>query len=256
MNTPRLLSVVTLISAFSVPYAESQEPRQDSRARSAEAPAPARGTPDASRGERSSTPPGERGTAPAPSASRLQMMRDRLGLSEEQASRLEPIFADEDANIQKLRSDTSLSDEQRRTQVDEIRGSTRDKVAAVLTQEQKIKLADEAVRQREARAAGEARAGGEARAAGERRAGAEARGAGEKRGGGADPEKLISEIKEKLGLNDEQTAKLRSILNEAGSRVSSPRPERQPGAEGRGAGAPAGGERRERAREGAAAPAR
>jgi len=178
------------------------------------------------------------------------MMRQRLGLSEEQSSRLEPIFAEEDGSIQKLRSDASLSDEQRRTQVDEIRGATREKVAAVLTQEQKNKLADEAVRQRDTRAGGEARAGGE------RRAGAEARAAGERRGGGADPEKLISEIKEKLGLNDGQTAKLRSILNEAGSRASSPRPERQPGAEGRGAGTPAGGERKERAREGAATPTR
>lgn len=222
MTPPRLLSLVTLLSACLPSTLCAEENKLEVRGGRGDAPAGVRASAEAASAERREGARGER----APVASRLQLMRERLGLSADQMAQLEPLFAEESARTQAVRSDSALSEEARRLKMDEIRSAVRDKIASVLTPEQKAKFGEEAMRQRAVRP------------------------------GGADNDRLVLEIKEKLALTDEQTAKLRTILTESVARSAVPRPERQAGGGERGGeGRPSeGGAGRERVREGGRGP--
>ncbi len=127
--------------------------------------------------------------APQDPASRLAIMRDRLGLSEDQISEIRPLVEDEAARVQALRNDTSLSDAEKRLKAGEIMAAVREKVASVLTPEQKAKAAAEMRN----------RSGGA--------------------GGASDGLQRLKAMKEKLGLSDEQVEKLKPVLAEEGPKL-------------------------------------
>lgn len=69
-----------------------------------------------------------------------QRIGQRLGLPADQTAKLEPIFADSQQKITALRSDTTLSQDQRRQQFRAIRQSMKTQLAGVLTPEQMQQL--------------------------------------------------------------------------------------------------------------------
>lgn len=65
-----------------------------------------------------------------------------LGLTEEQKTKLRPIIADENQQMEAVRNDSSLSTEQKVAKANQIRETASPKIRAVLTPEQLQKLAD------------------------------------------------------------------------------------------------------------------
>jgi protein CpxP len=63
-----------------------------------------------------------------------------LNLTDEQKAKLQPILADENQQLQALRSDTSMTQEQKISKANEIRQTASPKIRAVLTPEQLQKL--------------------------------------------------------------------------------------------------------------------
>jgi Spy/CpxP family protein refolding chaperone len=113
---------------------------------------------------------------------RLETMRARLSLSEEQMTALKPLVEAETAKLKALKEDTSLSDAQKKEQARVLLGAFREKLASVLSVEQKAKLSEEMQR----------------------------------RGGASQNEaaQRLQSLKEKLGLSDEQVEKIKPILAE------------------------------------------
>lgn len=64
----------------------------------------------------------------------------KLNLTADQQSKLEPIFADQDQKMKALRSDTSLSKDQKREQFHAIHQNTKQQLSSVLTPEQMQQL--------------------------------------------------------------------------------------------------------------------
>jgi Spy/CpxP family protein refolding chaperone len=126
-----------------------------------------------------------RAQAPVQDAGRMQEMRQRLGLSDAQVDQLNAIFEEDGPKMKGLREDASLSDAQKREQLKALSDARREKIAAILTPEQRAKAAEEIKR----------------------------------RGGGpdgpqADGLRRLQAMKEKLGLSDTQVEKLKPILAE------------------------------------------
>ncbi len=80
-------------------------------------------------------------SAPAPSTPQADD-DNPLNLTEEQKSKLRPILIDERMQMESLRNDTSLSDDQKVEKAHQIRAAAAPKIKAVLTPEQLKKLAD------------------------------------------------------------------------------------------------------------------
>ncbi|MCX8513070.1 MAG: hypothetical protein ORN83_15090, partial [Chthoniobacteraceae bacterium] len=131
-----------------------------------------------------------RAQAPVPDAGRMQEMRQRLGLSDAQVDQLNALFEADGPKMKDLRTDASLSDAQKREQLKALSDARREKIAAILTPEQRAKAAEEIKR----------------------------------RGGGpdgpqADGLRRLQAMKEKLGLSDAQVEKLKPILTEEGPKI-------------------------------------
>lgn len=84
------------------------------------------------------TPPPPRKEA-GPKGERGDMMKEKLGLSDEQDAQIKKIHAEAREQIKALRQ-KKLEPEERQAEVKKIREATREKVDAVLTAEQKAKL--------------------------------------------------------------------------------------------------------------------
>ena len=128
--------------------------------------------------------------APVPVAGRMQEMRQRLGLSDAQVDQLNALFEVDGPKMKGVREDASLSDTQKREQLKSLSDARREKIAAILTPEQRAKAAEEIQR----------------------------------RGGGpdgpqADGPRRLQALKEKLGLSDAQVEKLKPILSEEGPKM-------------------------------------
>ena len=128
--------------------------------------------------------------APPQDAGRMQEMRQRLGLSDAQVDQLNALFEADGPKMKGLREDASLSDAQKREQLKSLSDVRREKIAAILTPEQRAKAAEEIKR----------------------------------RGGGpdgnqADGLRRLQAMKEKLGLSDAQVEKLKPILTEEGPKI-------------------------------------
>lgn len=70
---------------------------------------------------------------------RLQLMKTNLGLSAEQVAQIRPIIVAEQAELEKLRGDSSLNREQRRTKLEELNKNSAGKIRVLLSPEQQIK---------------------------------------------------------------------------------------------------------------------
>lgn len=73
---------------------------------------------------------------------RVDRMATRLGLNEEQKTKLKGALESETKAIRELRDDTSVSAEDRRAKMREIRKQTTEKINAFLTDEQKKKYTE------------------------------------------------------------------------------------------------------------------
>ena len=67
-------------------------------------------------------------------------MGKKLGLSQDQTAKLEPILANRRAKMQALKADTTLTPDQKKAQRHEIQRNTHDGMASVLTPEQMTNL--------------------------------------------------------------------------------------------------------------------
>jgi Spy/CpxP family protein refolding chaperone len=73
--------------------------------------------------------------------SHLDWLSQKLNLTDEQKAKLQPIFQDEERQIRAVRNDNSLSQDQKREKIKQIHEANRPEIEAVLTPEQKQKLA-------------------------------------------------------------------------------------------------------------------
>jgi len=71
---------------------------------------------------------------------RLQMLTEKLNLTDEQRTKLKPILQDQSQQQKAVHDDTSLSPEQKTAKIKAIHASFRDQISAVLTPEQQAKL--------------------------------------------------------------------------------------------------------------------
>ena len=67
-------------------------------------------------------------------------LRLELNLTDDQKGKLKDIFADAKAKRESIWKDTSLTDDQKKEKMKELRGGTRSKVNEVLTPEQRAQL--------------------------------------------------------------------------------------------------------------------
>lgn len=127
---------------------------------------------------------------PAPDRSplaRLEAMKERLALSDQQWKKLQPLLKQEGDKVREILADTTLSTEQKRAKAKEVTAGGREQIKELLTPEQRQKLAAEM----------------------KSRQGAP----------GGDGAQRMAELKEKLGLTEEQVAKLKPILAEEGPKL-------------------------------------
>ncbi len=71
---------------------------------------------------------------------RAGMLKERLGLSDSQTEQVKTILEDNRTKMEALRSNSSLSQDDRRSQMMSIRKAENDKIEAVLTADQKTKF--------------------------------------------------------------------------------------------------------------------
>jgi Spy/CpxP family protein refolding chaperone len=72
---------------------------------------------------------------------RLQRMSSELNLTDEQKQKIQPILQSELQQAKSVKDDTSLSPDQKKAKMTDIRQSMRSEIAPILTPEQKVKLA-------------------------------------------------------------------------------------------------------------------
>jgi protein CpxP len=123
---------IALVLAISLPAAA-----QSSATNPSSQSAPAQNTP--------SQPPSMQQNAPSsasPNSAQAQANEDNpLNLTDEQKTKLRPIIADENQQMEALRNDTSLSQSQKIDKANQIRAQASPKIKAILTPEQLQKLA-------------------------------------------------------------------------------------------------------------------
>lgn len=118
---------------------------------------------------------------------RMSAMRERLGLTDQQWEKIQPLLKQEGDRVRAIIEDTSLSMEQKRAKAAEATAPGREQIKEILTPEQRRMLTEE-MRNRPPGSPGDA------------------------------PPRTV-ELKEKLGLSEEQFAKLRPILAEEGPKL-------------------------------------
>lgn len=116
--------------------APSQSPQQEQPSQASPSQsAPAQSAP-------SQSAPPQSGQSGSASQSSQGADDNPLGLTEEQKTKLRPIIADENQQMEAVRNDSSLSTEQKVAKANQIRETASPKIRAVLTPEQLQKLAD------------------------------------------------------------------------------------------------------------------
>jgi periplasmic protein CpxP/Spy len=79
---------------------------------------------------------------PPTTEQRLQRMTQQLNLTDDQQQKLKPILDNESTQMQTLRSDSSLTQEERMAKMKEIRQSTSEQIKPILTADQQAKYAE------------------------------------------------------------------------------------------------------------------
>jgi protein CpxP len=97
--------------------------------------------------------PGGRGNRMTPEE-RVKQMKETLGLTDDQATKIQAIYAAAQEKTKPLREDKSLSQEDRRAKMGEIMKSTQEDVNKVLTPDQQAKWKAEMEKRRAARGNG------------------------------------------------------------------------------------------------------
>ena len=80
------------------------------------------------------------GAAASSPDAHLQMLTEKLNLTDEQRTKLKPILQDQAQQLKAVHDDTSLTPEQKTAKMKAIHASFHDQVNAVLTPEQQAKL--------------------------------------------------------------------------------------------------------------------
>jgi len=78
--------------------------------------------------------------APASPEAHLQMLSEKLNLTEDQKTKLKPILQDQAQQLKALNDDSSLTAEQKTAKKKAIHETTHDQINAVLTPEQQEKF--------------------------------------------------------------------------------------------------------------------
>jgi len=94
-------------------------------------------------------------TAPAGGKSRaaefMHMLKEKLGVTDEQLEKMKPIFGQEMEKLKGLKDDTALTTEQKREKAREIMTGAMEEIKPILTPEQMAKLKEEMEKRRAAR---------------------------------------------------------------------------------------------------------
>ncbi|HVZ61151.1 MAG TPA: Spy/CpxP family protein refolding chaperone [Terriglobales bacterium] len=93
--------------------------------------------------ESGTTPQGQehhRGKRMGPPGGGFERMAERLNLTEQQKSQIKPIFDNNRKEMEALRDDTSLTQDQKRERFMQMRDQTKTQVDAILTPEQKQQM--------------------------------------------------------------------------------------------------------------------
>jgi hypothetical protein len=139
---------LSMALAMSLPAAAQSSTTNTPQHMPSEAPAqatPSQTTP--SQATPSQTTSGQTGAAseaaPTQPQSQAQAGEDNpLNLTDEQKAKLRPILAEENQQLETLRGDSSMTQEQKMSKANEIRQTAGPKIKAILTPEQLQKLAD------------------------------------------------------------------------------------------------------------------
>jgi Spy/CpxP family protein refolding chaperone len=86
------------------------------------------------------TPHGHEATGATSADAHLQMLSEKLNLTEDQKAKLKPILQDQEQQMKGLHDDASLTPEQKAAKKKAIRATTHDQINAVLTPEQQEKF--------------------------------------------------------------------------------------------------------------------
>jgi Spy/CpxP family protein refolding chaperone len=81
----------------------------------------------------------------------VQMLREKIGVTEEQIEKMKPIFGQQMEKLKGLKEDTALTMEQKREKAREIMMGTMEEIKPILTPEQMAKLKEELEKRRAAR---------------------------------------------------------------------------------------------------------
>ncbi|HEY7096792.1 MAG TPA: hypothetical protein VH437_08715 [Terriglobales bacterium] len=84
----------------------------------------------------------DQSTPPAGATAQKDPVAEALQLTDEQQAKLQPIIQEEMIQINAVRNDTSLTDDQKRQKVEQIRQTEFPKIEAILTPDQRKKLAE------------------------------------------------------------------------------------------------------------------
>jgi Spy/CpxP family protein refolding chaperone len=79
------------------------------------------------------------------------MLREKLGVTDEQLEKMKPIFEQQREKFAALKDDTALTMEQKREKMHGILANTMEELKGILTPEQLAKLKDEMEKRRAAR---------------------------------------------------------------------------------------------------------
>jgi periplasmic protein CpxP/Spy len=135
-------------------------------------------------------PHGKRGMHRDPVAMRLQMMSQKLNLTDDQKTKIQPILQNEIQQVRAIHQNTSLSADQQKAQIQKVHQDTRDQVKQILTPEQVAEM-------------------GKAPGKGPNMA---------QRGAGHDP---LAAMSKNLNLTDEQKSKLQPLFEDQRKQVQS-----------------------------------
>ena len=86
------------------------------------------------------SPQGHEATGGTSPEAHVQMLSEKLNLTEDQKAKLKPIFQDQAQQLKAVRDDTSLTPEQKAAKKKVIHETTHDQINAVLTPEQQEKF--------------------------------------------------------------------------------------------------------------------
>jgi Spy/CpxP family protein refolding chaperone len=114
---------------------------------------------------------------------RLGAMRETLGITEQQWEKLQPLLKQEGDRVREILADNTLSVEQKKAKARDATAEGREQIKEILTPEQRQKLGEEMKKSQ------------------------------------GEPDRRLAELKEKLGLTEDQIGKLKPILEEEGPKL-------------------------------------